>query len=149
MKHRTKTIETQTNMRCAHLLSGVLWPCLSVTRITSVYCKLCMSESYASKRLYTACFYSNKLFAVIFLSMSVTMHRQCMTSYKSVNHTTKHLSLVRYGHLRCLQWCIIEQICEIISHATCPVYGLVSSSTSSLSSCVKHVMTALSRPGGV
>ena len=102
MKHRSKTTVTYTNTRCAHLLSGVLWPCLSVTRITSVYCKLCMSESYASKRLYTACFYSNKLFAVIFLSMSVTMHRQCMTSYKSVNPTTKHLSLVRHGHLRCL-----------------------------------------------
>ena len=89
--------------------------------------------------------------------MSVTMHRPCMTSYKSVNPTTKHLSLVRHGHLRCLpslpetstegteiyamsaikmqsdmistcfnldtqnwclQMCIIEQTCEIISHAT-------------------------------
>ena len=148
MKHRTKTIENQTHMRCAHLLSGVamsqchshhvcVLQTLHVRKLrikTVVHCMFLLKQTFC---------------CLFFLSMSVTMHRQCMTSYNSVNHTTKHLSLVRYGHLRCLQWCIIEQICEIISHATCPVYGLVSSSTSSLSSCVKHVMTALSRPGGV
>ena len=42
------------------------------------------------------------LHKLCFSSMSVTMHRPCMTSYKSVNPTTKHLSLVRHGHLRCL-----------------------------------------------
>ena len=120
--------------------------------------------------------------------MSVTMHRPCMTSYMSVNPTTKHLSLVRHGHLRCLpslpetstegteiyamsaiemhsdmistcsnldtqnwclQWCIIEQICEIISHATLSSLWPGSSATSFLSSCVGHFMTSLSRPRGV
>ena len=49
-------------------------------------------------------FESNSRYAALtlFLSMSVTMHRQCMTCYTSVNPTTKHLSLVRHGHLRCL-----------------------------------------------
>ena len=50
------------------------------------------------------CMYLVKLMfhQLSFPVMSATMHRPCMTSCTSVNPTTKHLSLVRHGHLRCL-----------------------------------------------
>ncbi len=105
MKHCTKRTETYTNRRCAHLLSGVLRPCLSVTR--NISCVWQTLHALMNLRIKTAlhCMFLVKqslCFTNSFPSMSVTMHRPCMTSYKSVNPTTKHLSLVRHGHLRCL-----------------------------------------------